>query len=180
MKRGYVRPSGWLTRAEQWDALVAFEVPDDAIYVEGEIGTLADAVKSLRPGDEFCVYDLNVIAGERIALEKWMRKIREEHRTVIIEVLKNRRSDNIEHVADMIFDALRRRGHKSEDAQRYGKMAKKRKVRAKVSRERAIALWRDPSLTRQEAARKIGMSAATCFRRYGKRGVPDGRPRKAT
>jgi len=174
MRRGYIRSSSWCTRDEQEAALHAHGV--EIIYVEGQNEKLADAVRSLREGDELCIYSLDRLAGERIALEKWMRAVR-DRRAVIVEVLKNRRDDDAEDVADMIFDAMRRRGHKREDAQRYGKKAKHRKVRAKISRDEAIRIWRDAAHTRQEAAKLIGMSPATCFRRYGARGVPDGRPR---
>lgn len=176
MKRGYIRPSGWCSREDQEATLIAAGVALDVIYVEGEIGNLHYAVLSLREGDELVVSSLDRIAGDRIALQKWMAEVRAKG-AVILEAETGRRTDDAEQAVEMVLDALKRRGHKTEDAKRYGKMAKHSKRRAQVGRDEAFRIWRDEKYTRDEAAKLIGLSPTTCFRRYGKRGVPEGRPR---
>ncbi len=174
MRRGYIRVTSRVPESVQREGLIAADVPEHAIYIEGKIGTIADAIKSLRPGDELCVYTLDRIAGDKLALRDWMAKVREK-KAAIVEVLTGRTTGNPEDVAEMVFDALKRKGHSTEDAKRYGKMRTAKKLKAKVSRPAALAIWRDAALTREEAARKIGLSPATCFRRYGSRGTPPGR-----
>ncbi len=174
MRRGYIRVTSRVSKADQWQALISAGVPEHAIYVEGEIGTLSDAVRSLREGDELCVYTLDRIAGDKLALRDWMARVRGK-KAAVVEVLTGRTTGLPEDVAEMVFDALKRKGHSTEDAKRYGKMRKAKKLKAKVSRPAALAIWRDATMTRDEAAKKIGLSPATCFRRYGSRGTPPGR-----
>lgn len=174
MRRGYIRVTARVPREDQWQALVAAGVPEHAIYVEGEIGTLADAVRSLRDGDELCVTGLDRIGSSSSRLREWMSKVREK-KAEIVEVLTGRTTEDPAHVAEMVFDALTRRGHSTDDARRFGKLRKARKRPAKLGRHDALTIWRNPDLTRDEAAAKIGLSPATCFRRYGSRGTPPGR-----
>lgn len=174
MRRGYIRVTSRVSKADQWQTLISAGVPEHAIYVEGEIGTLADAVRSLRDGDELCVTTLDRIAGNKLALQDWMAKVRDKQAT-IVEVSTGRTTKVPWDTAEMIFGAIKRKGHSTEDARRYGKMRKAKKLKAKVSRPAALAIWRDATLTRDEAAKKIGLSPATCFRRYGSRGTPPGR-----
>lgn len=178
MKRGYVRHTRLVPRDVQVAALVAAGVDRDVIYIEGEVGTLADALKSLRPeaADELIVYTLDRISGTRRELEQALTAIRDK-RAVIVEALTGRRSDDPGDMADMILAALKRKGLPSDEAREHARKRRSRKKPAAVSLREARAIWRDQTLSNVEAARRIGWSVVTCTRRLGKSGRPPGRPR---
>lgn len=181
MKRGYVRATRRLPKDLQIAALVAYGVDRDVIYVEGENKeTLDEAVRSLRveAADELVVYTLDRIAGSKRELRKALAAIRDK-KAVIVEVLTGRRSDDPDHMAEMIIDALTRKGHATADASRFGAMASHRQKPLRMSEEVAKAIWIDARIrTNAEAAKKIGLSAQQCYNRWGYSGRKAGRPRQ--
>lgn len=49
---------------------------------------------------------------------------------------------------------------------------------ANVSRAEALTIWRDKSITNEEAARRIGLSVRTCYRRFKDSGREAGWPKR--
>ena len=179
MQRGYIRATKAYPRDVQWNALVEAGVDPGVIYIEGEVGRWKDLIKSLREAarDEIVVYTLQVVAGDVRGLRAAMKQARDK-RAVVVEILQERRSDDAEQVADMIFDALSRPGLSSDEASRIAKLRKPRRKALNVTRREAIRIWRDRSITtNEEAAALIGLSVPTCFRRFKASGRPAGRRR---
>lgn len=179
MKRGYIRPTKRIPRQVQWDALIADGVDPGAIYVEGEIGTWADCLKSLRPEaeDEVVVYLLQVVAGNKRDLRRAMMDARAK-KARIKEAYTQRRSDDPDHVTEMVFDALTRKGHSPEKASEYGAQASHPLKETAVPEAEARAIWTDARIrTNKQAAEKIGLSVQQCYNRWGYSGRPAGRPK---
>lgn len=178
MKRGFARKTPRHSEAKQKAALLAAGVEARVIYTGDD--ELESFVRSLRPGDEACVTSLARFAPNRRILGDVIEAIHQKS-AVIVEVETGRRSDDPPAQARMILDAADelagdRRKLRRSDAIRYGKLGGKPFKQANMPDADAVAIWRNLDLTSRDAADMIGLNHVTCYRRFGKRNAPAGRP----
>lgn len=179
MKRGYVRHTSRDPGDKQKAELKALGIR--TIYVENDAkDVLSIAVKALRKGDEFWVTSLDRIAADKTKLNACMQQI-DDRKSVIVEARSGLRSDVPAQLRQMLFDALKRKGHSSKKAREYGAKAKRKKGKMKLPLKEAQKIWRDPQYTTKEAAALIGVSTATLRRdekNFGRRNIPTGRRKR--
>jgi hypothetical protein len=178
MKRGFARKTPRHSEAKQKAALLAAGVEDRVIYVGDD--DLDSFVRALRPGDEACVASLARFAPNRRILGDVIEAIHQKG-AVIVEVETGRRSDDPPAQARMILDAADelagdQRKLRRSDAIRYGKLGGKPFKQANMPDADAVAIWRNLDISSRDAADMIGLNYVTCYRRFGKRGAPAGRP----
>lgn len=175
--RGWIRASTRKSENAQRAALAA--VGCTALYIHGE-DTFDDLVKELRRGETVCVTSMARISSHRVELAPARRAVHAKG-AVIWEVPPlDRRSDNADHAADMIADAVSEltgdaRTLTSKDAKRNGskggKIKGKNAAKARTPVAEAKSVWYDPSAgtIKQRLARDEmrGWSLTTAYRKFG-------------
>lgn len=141
-----------------------------------------DYIKWLREGDIALVTTLARLANHRDEVQKLVKLIHQK-KCVILEADTGRRSDKVEDLADMAFDAARelandKKTHSRADAVRIGNLGgQPKKERSAVSE--AAVFWKNTNLSPDEALKRMpGWSMRAAYRDIGPRGMGAGRPRK--
>jgi hypothetical protein len=149
--RGWIRASTRKSENAQRAALAA--VGCTALYIHGD-DVFDDLVKDLRKGETVCVTSMARISSHRVDLAPARRAVHDKG-AVIWEVPPlDRRSDNADHAADMIADAVSEltgdaRTLTSKDAERNGRKGGKSKGKSAAAARTSIAeaksIWYDPN-----------------------------------
>lgn len=173
--RGWVRASTRKSDNAQRAALAA--VGCTALYIHGE-DAFDDLVKELRRGETVCVTSMARISSHRADLAPARRAVHAKG-AVIWEVPPlDRRSDNADHAADMVADAVSEltgdaRTLTSKDAKRNGskggKIKGKNAAKSRTSIAEAKSVWYDPNggTIKQRLAHPAmrGWSLTTAYRK---------------
>lgn len=182
MKRGYVRGSPRMKAKRQLEAMAHHGIT--TIYEEGGDEVVWDFVRSIREGDEACVYSMDRLAPRRSMLKEIVSGIHERG-GVIVELSTGMRSDDRDHLADMIFNAasaLARDGtaQQSKIARRNGLRGGRPPKTDRLGLDKAKAIWFDPKhvTTEDVITHMPGWTLRTAYRAFGPRRVLVGRRRK--
>jgi hypothetical protein len=177
MLRVYVREIPGLSAARQRALAVAAGVPDKdtaPIYTETRTSFPAErqaVFESFRkPGDELGIARLIVLAKDRNDLRAVMTGLA-QNGVVVRELMTGRRSDDPGHNTDMVLDAVNfwsSRGRNFVDPEaaaaagsKGGKALAARRRKMRMSRNLAIEIWRDKSLSGEEALAKLNADRLT-------------------
>ena len=163
----------------------------EVIYVEGRgKENWAECVRSIRRGNEIVVTSLARVGSTRDALRTAIETVQAKG-GVIVELETGRRSDDMQALPAMIFDAVDelaqdRRAYTSKEAKSAARKRWEKEDRApRAGVREAEAAWRDTVnyRTNPEALGAPGMAGWTlreAYRAFGPRWPerPGGRPRK--
>lgn len=179
MKLGYVRPSPWYTAARQIEALRAYAVEVERIYVEGRDGeSLAEAIRVLEPGDELCLATADRLTNRRTLIAPTLDDIHEKG-AVAVDVRSGQRSTGYHFMADAIAGLARdRRKLTRAEARKMGAAGGRPAAKPLVPIAQARAIWKDITIDGGDALVQIGLSKDTAYRMFGPRGMKAGRPKK--
>lgn len=195
MLRAYIRPEPRFSASTQKRAIDDLGKKIAVTYIEGErsrgdaFPERTDWIKSLRPDTLAVVSDFHRIATDA-AMLKTVRAAIKAQGAIILEARTGRRSDDPDALGDMVVEAAMfyaRKGMTEEEAQRLGRLGAAnskatRKWTGRMPTAEAIKIWRDNSLTYEEALAKINgdknyrtpYSSAAAYRYLGIRGVKPG------
>ena len=150
------------------------------VYDEADGETVAGMIDALRPGREVYVHGVHRLAPTRQELGAALAgihakgaKLYDTEAQVWVD------PGSFEAVVAALGVLLgERRMPTTALARKRGKLGGKPPSLAKVSRAEALAIWRDKSITNEEAARRIGLSVRTCYRRFKDSGREAGWPKR--
>lgn len=176
--RGWVRGSPRHPARKQHAALIdhcgaVYDAAKDDVH---------DYIKWLREGDVVLVTTLARLASHRDEVQSLVKLIHLK-KCVILEAGSGRRSDRVEDLADMAFDAARELAgdkpvHSRAEAIRKGNLGGHPKAERSPVQEAAV-FWKNTNLAPAEALKRMpGWTMRAAYRDLGTRGMAAGRPRK--
>lgn len=181
MLRGYVLHSRRSAASAQEKALR--EAGVTVVYIEGKVGDVATAIRTLREDDGLAVNRLSDLANDRRSLRKYIQQVHEKGAHVY-EVATKRRSDNANHLAEMIFDATDKlgqikKGHDPKKAREFGLRGGRPRSDRGITDADAEKHWFDMRHdTNTEALKHMGSWTETAaWRKFGASGRKTG-PRR--
>ncbi len=153
------------------------------IYVEGKLGDVAVAIRTLRPDDGLAVNRLSDLANDRRSLRKYIQQVHDKGAHVY-EVATKRRSDNANDLAGMIFEATDKlaqvkKGHDPKKAREFGSRGGRPRSDREISDADAEKHWFDMRhATNADALTHMGKwTENAAWRKFGASGRKTG-PRK--
>lgn len=143
MLRGYVQHTRRSAASTQLQAME--EAGVTAVYIEGKVGDVATAIKSLRPGDGLALSRLSDLANDRRTLRKLLDQVHALGAHVV-ELATKRRSDKAKDLSAMIFEATDvlaqvKKGHDPIKAREFGLRGGRPRMDRGVTDAEARAHW---------------------------------------